>query len=698
MSIRSEVIRIMNEVLAVSKKISELPPAGAITGAELIEIVQGGANVQSTVSAIGGGGGGSGTVTSFSAGNLSPLFTTSVATSTTTPALSFVITNQNANIVYAGPATGAAAAPTFRSLVAADIPDLSATYLTGNETITLSGQASGSGATGITVTLDNAAVIGKVLTGYVSGAGTVADTDTILQAIQKLNGNIGLSLVNPMTDVGDIIQGTTAGAPARLASVATGNVLISGGVTTANSWGKVTSAHVDSSVATTAAVWLLASGGTLSGNNTIAQVANTVTWTYTGTGTTIPQTYTNSITASANSQVMTTIDVNNTFATGGFTGTTNVGLRLRSGRVGLNVGTDTITATLLVEGEGATSATTCVIFRNSANSEIASWGNHGQMSMGTSGSAPGFGPGTYTTGAFSISGTSWRMNASLIIDSTPQGIKLTGSSTLTGSDIRSFWDSKTYNFTSGTNTSYALDYDPTFTGVVGLTKYGVVIHAIDAFNGFGLGATLPSALVHVGAGTTTVPSVRILTGTLLTTALAGAFEYNNSFYGTKNSTLRFGIGGTIFENFTDVGNSGTSETDLYTYTTPANTLATNGEQIQSEYGGVFVSSGTATRQVRIYFGGTAIFDSGALTLSLSSAWTVYVTIVRVSSTVIRYAVSFTTQGAALSAYTSVGELTGLTLSNTNILKITGQAAGVGAATDDIVAKIATGSWHPAANN
>jgi hypothetical protein len=32
-----------------------------------------------------------------------------------------------------------------------------------------------------------------VLTGYVSGAGTVAATDTILQAIQKLDGNSGVA-------------------------------------------------------------------------------------------------------------------------------------------------------------------------------------------------------------------------------------------------------------------------------------------------------------------------------------------------------------------------------------------------------------------------------------------------------------------------------------------------------------------------
>jgi len=49
------------------------------------------------------------------------------------------------------------------------------------------------------VTLLNSAVIGKVLTGYVSGAGTVADTDSILQAFQKINGNDALKapLISP---------------------------------------------------------------------------------------------------------------------------------------------------------------------------------------------------------------------------------------------------------------------------------------------------------------------------------------------------------------------------------------------------------------------------------------------------------------------------------------------------------------------
>lgn len=68
------------------------------------------------------GSGSTGTVTSFSAGNLSPLFTTNVATATTTPALTFTLNNAAINTVYAGATSGSPAPPTFRSLVTADLP------------------------------------------------------------------------------------------------------------------------------------------------------------------------------------------------------------------------------------------------------------------------------------------------------------------------------------------------------------------------------------------------------------------------------------------------------------------------------------------------------------------------------------------------------------------------------------------------
>jgi hypothetical protein len=59
--------------------------------------------------------GGVGTVSSFSAGNLNPLFTTSVATPTTTPALSFTLQNAAAGTVYGNP-SGSPAAPSFNAL------------------------------------------------------------------------------------------------------------------------------------------------------------------------------------------------------------------------------------------------------------------------------------------------------------------------------------------------------------------------------------------------------------------------------------------------------------------------------------------------------------------------------------------------------------------------------------------------------
>jgi hypothetical protein len=59
--------------------------------------------------------GGDGTVTSFSAGNLSPLFTTNVATPTTTPALSFNLSNCNQYQVF-GRVVAGTGAPSYVTL------------------------------------------------------------------------------------------------------------------------------------------------------------------------------------------------------------------------------------------------------------------------------------------------------------------------------------------------------------------------------------------------------------------------------------------------------------------------------------------------------------------------------------------------------------------------------------------------------
>lgn len=172
-----------------------------------------------------------------------------------------------------------------------------------------------------------------------------------------------------------------------------------------------------------------------------------------------------------------------------------------------------------------------------------------------------------------------------------------------------------------------------------------------------------------------------------------AFSASTVKAGGSSSNAR--VGGTLFTHFVDAPNGTTVETDLYSDSVPASALATNGDSLNGMYGGIIVQSGTATRQLKVYFGGTLIFDSGALSVSIAGDWVIEVLLVRVSATVVRAAVSMTLTGASLGAYANVVEVTGLTISGANVLKVTGQAAGVGAASADIVAQVATVGWMPA---
>ena len=86
-------------------------------------------NCTGTVTVIGSGGGGSGTVTSVGL-SLPAIFTVSGSPVTTSGTLSATLAVQTANTVFTGPSSGGSAAPTFRSLVAADIPNLDAAKIT----------------------------------------------------------------------------------------------------------------------------------------------------------------------------------------------------------------------------------------------------------------------------------------------------------------------------------------------------------------------------------------------------------------------------------------------------------------------------------------------------------------------------------------------------------------------------------------
>jgi hypothetical protein len=107
----------------------------------------------------GSGGGGSGTVTSVALadGSTTPIYVISGSPVTSAGTLTFTLGTQSANTVFAGPTTGSAAQPTFRSLVSADLP-------TGNLTESTSAV--------LTITAGTGAVIGSGTTIQVKQAGT----------------------------------------------------------------------------------------------------------------------------------------------------------------------------------------------------------------------------------------------------------------------------------------------------------------------------------------------------------------------------------------------------------------------------------------------------------------------------------------------------------------------------------------------
>jgi len=92
---------------------------------------------------------GGGSVTSVGL-SLPSIFTVTNSPVTTTGTLTGTLNTQAANTVFAGPASGSATTPTFRALVAADIPSLASLYLSSS-----GGTISGSLVTTGTVSASN---------------------------------------------------------------------------------------------------------------------------------------------------------------------------------------------------------------------------------------------------------------------------------------------------------------------------------------------------------------------------------------------------------------------------------------------------------------------------------------------------------------------------------------------------------------
>ena len=200
-----------------------------------------------------------------------------------------------------------------------------------------------------------------------------------------------------------------------------------------------------------------------------------------------------------------------------------------------------------------------------------------------------------------------------------------------------------------------------------------------------------------GSASANTASIQYTSGPLETTIRAGISEYNNAYYRSTHALNRFALGGVIADFTADVNNGTTVETDIFTYTTKASTLASTGEKLIFEGSGTF-NDLTATADVRFYFAGTSIGDTGALTVSATGAFTWRVSIIRTGSSTARARVALSTPGASTAQYSSETDLTGLTFTNTNIIKMTAQAGGATGGSSDITGKEGSMFWFGAANN
>jgi hypothetical protein len=428
------------------------------------------------------GGGGGGTVSSFSSGNLSPLFTTSVGTPTTTPSLSFSLSNAGAHTWF-GNNTGGSAAPSYTA--AGNLTEATSAVLT------------------------------------ITGSSTLLANTTI-----------------------QVIQATTS----------TNGYLSSADWNTFN--GKQS----------TGLSWLLASGGTLSGPNTIVgTTTNIIKYSFASLGTTVVDGaglwFSNSTAAAAGAQQISPII---TFEGQGWktTGTASVQTLWQIYNLPVQ-GSANPTTNLIFQSKvagsstngGLTLASDGAILLTQAHglkiNDAAGLGNVGGITL--NGSSAVANQIQVNTGFIINQPSTWNATSGIGITINPGNTVTPTSGAITGSSFAGFFSpasgtaaftavsiTTAINQTGGSNGSITyLDINPAIIAVVGI-EYGLLVRR--GITSLGAGATPANALAVIGAGTTILAPLKFTSGTNLTTAVAGCMEYDgtNLFF-TRTGTTREGV-------------------------------------------------------------------------------------------------------------------------------------------------------------
>lgn len=136
--------------------------------------------------------------------------------------------------------------------------------------------------------------------------------------------------------------------------------------------------------------------------------------------------------------------------------------------------------------------------------------------------------------------------------------------------------------------------------------------------------------------------------------------------------------GLITYDSTEAGCSGSSETDLISYSLPASSLSSNGDAVRVRIAGT-TAANSNTKTIRLYFGASVVISNDITTAPSNKAWDFEALIFRDSSSTQEF-VATGRVGAVLQT-TAMSSLSA-TMSGAITIKVTGQ----GAATNDITAK------------
>ena len=200
--------------------------------------------------------------------------------------------------------------------------------------------------------------------------------------------------------------------------------------------------------------------------------------------------------------------------------------------------------------------------------------------------------------------------------------------------------------------------------------------------------TLTTRTSTTGAGT---EAIVIPVGGKPASTVTGALYNDGSLHYTK-AAGSISVGGAIFDYSTNA-TTGTTETDMFAPSIPANMLAANGDKLEFVFSGTITGHASRTREIRMYWGSNVLIDNGATVYASDADWTARGSLIRASSTTARVEITFFVNGVLpVMDYVALATLD---FTTANTLKITGQS-GAGSGASDITGRMGWVKFIPAA--